>query len=332
MIPSSVHKVLLIAELDERDAPSPATLAAASLAASLAEDLECTWSTLAFCSAPCRHSSLRLMGCAEVFECSTSPAHGRLSEYLAPTACDLVRERQFEYVIGPSTSLGKDLLPRIAGCLDAAYIGDCSGFRREGSALSLLRTIHAGHIAVECRTASRNVVLAARTTAFDRIRLRSSPCPSVAVAFVEPMSSARHIEVVGLERPQAQRPALTEARIIVSGGSPLGACFFRVLGPLADQCQAALGATRTLCDLGHAPAHLQVGQTGKIVAPDLYFAIGISGSIQHVAGMRDSKVVVAINRDTHAPIFAFADFGMVGDLFELVPEITQAISRRSSGR
>lgn len=324
----SPSKILLIAELEELGTPSRATFTAASLAASLAKELSCMWSTLVFCRDPAMHSLLNVMGCTEVFECSIDPSHCRLAEYLAPTACKLVRERQIEYVVGPSTSLGKDLLPRVAGCLDAAYVGDCSGFRVEDGAPSFLRSIHAGHVSVECRSKSRSVVLAARETAFDPIRALHEPCPNVKVEFVTPKPSAGHIEVIGLERSHAGRPSLTEARVVVSGGSPLGASFFRVLAPLADQFNAALGATRALCDMGHAPAHLQVGQTGRVVAPDLYFAIGISGSVQHVAGMRDSKLVIAINRDTHAPIFAVADFGIVGDLFKLVPEITQAISRR----
>lgn len=324
-------KVLLVADQAQCGSPSAATLAAASLAATLANALDGTWSALEFCPDAARDgSSLGRTGCKEVYECKVASDQAMLSEYLAPTVCRVVSEHEFGYVVGPSTTFGRDLMPRVAGCLGAGYVGDCTGLRARDAEVTFLRATHAARVTAECRVSSPVAVVTAQSAAFDKLSLSHATCPSSVIPFVAPNVSAARVEVIELACAATKRPALGEAQVVVSGGRPLGKDFFDVLAPLADRFEAALGATRALCDMGHAPSHFQVGQTGAVVAPGLYFAIGLSGSVQHVAGMSRSKLVVAINSDPDAPIFAFADLGMVGDLFRLVPAITAAVANARS--
>lgn len=320
MTTSAPRNILVVA--DNSDRPSPALQRVASLAQHLASSRGGTWSLFTSQSDEAVWPELRCLGARELFACPVVESRRLLPEFLAPSICRLVRERAFDCILGPASSLGKDLLPRVAGSLDAPYVGDCIGVRVDGENACFLKPVYAGSAVVECWPQVSPVVVAVRSTEFGVAAPTHTHCPVVLVDVVEPNhGSAQSIELLGIELASSQRPDLAEARTVVSGGRLLGDRFFELLGPLADFYGAALGATRALCDSGHVPSNLQVGQTGRIVSPELYFAVGISGSIQHLAGMRSSRVVVAINCDPEAAIFAHADFGLVGDMWHAVPAL-----------
>ncbi|WP_418319942.1 electron transfer flavoprotein subunit alpha/FixB family protein [Piscinibacter sakaiensis] len=246
----------------------------------------------------------------------------QLAENLAALVVDQVRaDSSFTHVLAPATAFGKNVLPRIAALLDSSQISDVTAIE---SPDTFERPFYAGNAVARLKSSDKVKVLSIRTTAFDPVSATggSATVQSLAGGADLGLSQLAGREVVKLERPE-----LTAATIIVSGGRGLGAAdkFHAVLEPLADKLGAALGASRAAVDAGYAPNDYQVGQTGKIVAPQLYVAVGISGAIQHLAGMKDSKVIVAINKDAEAPIFQIADYGLVADLFVSVPELVSAL-------
>lgn len=222
----------------------------------------------------------------------------------------------------PSTANGKNIAPRVAAKLDVAQISDVLSVE---AADTFTRPMYAGNVIATVKTVDAKKVMTVRTTAFDAVAITGG---SAAVEVIPATTETGLSKFVSREIVKSDRPELTAAKIIVSGGRALGSAekFTEVLTPLADQLGAALGASRAAVDAGYAPNDLQVGQTGKIVAPQLYIAAGISGAIQHLAGMKDSKVIVAINKDPEAPIFSVADYGLVADLFEAVPEFVKALA------
>jgi len=226
----------------------------------------------------------------------------------------------FNYILAPATTFGKNFLPRVAAKLDVQQISDIISVE---DADTFKRPIYAGSCIATVKSTDSVKVITVRTTAFDASPMLDS---SVNVDVGDVVDSLNNSKFVSDEIAESDRPELTAADVIVSGGRALGSSEnFKIIEALADKLGAAVGASRAAVDAGYVPNDYQVGQTGKIVAPSLYIAIGISGAIQHLAGMKDSKVIVAINKDEDAPIFQVADYGLVGDLFEAVPELTDSV-------
>ncbi|HHX4052757.1 MAG: electron transfer flavoprotein subunit alpha/FixB family protein [Burkholderia contaminans] len=227
----------------------------------------------------------------------------------------------YAHIVAPATAYGKNIAPRIAAKLDVAQISEITAVI---SADTFERPIYAGNAIATVQSSDPVKVITVRATGFDPV---ASEGGGATVEKIEAAADAGKSRFVSREVTKLDRPELTSANIIVSGGRGLGSGenYTKVLEPLADKLQAALGASRAAVDAGYVPNDYQVGQTGKIVAPQLYIAVGISGAIQHLAGMKDSKVIVAINKDPEAPIFSVADYGVVGDLFTLVPEAAAAL-------
>ncbi|MDC7708209.1 electron transfer flavoprotein subunit alpha/FixB family protein [Vogesella indigofera] len=246
-------------------------------------------------------------------------AHG-LAENLAPLVVELAKG--YSHVLAPATSYGKNLLPRVAALLDVAQLSDIIAIE---SADTFVRPVYAGNVLATVQSSDSIKVITVRTTAFEA----AATGGAANVEAVATVSDAGLSSFVGQELTKSDRPELGAAKIIVSGGRALGSeeQFKAVIEPLADKLSAAVGASRAAVDAGYAPNDYQVGQTGKVVAPQLYVAVGISGAIQHLAGMKDSKVIVAINKDEEAPIFQVADYGIVGDLFTVVPELIAELSK-----
>ncbi|MDD3758505.1 MAG: FAD-binding protein [Advenella sp.] len=227
---------------------------------------------------------------------------------------------KYSHILFPATASGKNVAPRVAAKLDVAQISDIIAVE---SADVFQRPIYAGNAIATVECADAKKVITVRTTAFDAVAAEGG---SAAVQSVDAVADSGLSSFVGRDVAKSDRPELTAASIIVSGGRGMGSAEnFKILDPLADKLGAALGASRAAVDAGYAPNDWQVGQTGKIVAPQLYVAVGISGAIQHLAGMKDSKVIVAINKDAEAPIFGVADYGLVADLFTAVPELVGAL-------
>jgi electron transfer flavoprotein alpha subunit len=226
---------------------------------------------------------------------------------------------QFTHVLAPATGFGKNFMPRVAALLDVAQISDISGIE---SADTFVRPIYAGNVLATVQSKDKIKVITVRITAFDPATGEGS----AATENVAAVADSGLTQFKGQEVTKSARPELTAARVIVSGGRGMGnGENFKILEALADKLGAAVGASRAAVDSGFVTNDYQVGQTGKIVAPELYIAVGISGAIQHLAGMKDSKVIVAINKDAEAPIFSVANYWLVEDLFKAVPEMTAAL-------
>jgi electron transfer flavoprotein alpha subunit len=248
-----------------------------------------------------------------------------LGEFLAENVAALLLglSKNYSHVLAPATSNGKNVMPRVAALLDVQQISDICGIE---SADTFVRPIYAGNALATVKSKDPIKIITVRTTAFDAVAASGG---SASVESVSAPPDSGLSAFVSREVSKSERPELTAAKIIVSGGRGMasGENFKKVLEPLADKLGAAMGASRAAVDAGFVPNDWQVGQTGKIVAPDLYVAVGISGAIQHLAGMKDSRVIVAINKDEEAPIFQVADFGVVGDLFQLVPSLVDELKK-----
>jgi electron transfer flavoprotein alpha subunit len=265
-------------------------------------------------------AAAQIAGVAKVLHADA--AH--LGEFLAENVASLVvaLAKGYTHILAPATSNGKDVMPRAAALLDVQQISEIVAVE---SADTFVRPIYAGNALATVKSSDAIKVITVRTTGFDAVAATggNAPVESVAVPADSGLSA-----FVGREVQKTERPELTSARIVVSGGRGMGSGEnFKLLEPLADKLNAAMGASRAAVDAGFVPNDWQVGQTGKIVAPDLYVAVGISGAIQHLAGMKDSRVIVAINKDEEAPIFQVADYGIVGDLFQVVPQLIDELKK-----
>jgi electron transfer flavoprotein alpha subunit len=260
----------------------------------------------------------QIQGVAKVLHADAPQLAEQLGENIAAQV--LAVARNYSHLLFPATAHGKNVAPRVAALLDVAQISDAM---KVLSADTFERPIYAGNAIATVQSTDAIKVITVRTTGFDP----AAAGASVAIEKIDAVADSGLSSFVGSEIAKLDRPELTAAKIIVSGGRALGSAdkFNQVLEPLADKLGAALGASRAAVDAGYAPNDWQVGQTGKIVAPQLYIAAGISGAIQHLAGMKDSKVIVAINKDPEAPIFSIADYGLEADLFTAVPELVKAL-------
>ena len=266
-------------------------------------------------------AAAQIAGVAKVIHADAAGLEHGLAENVAAQV--LAIASNYSHILFPATAGGKNVAPRVAAKLDVAQISDIT---KVVSADTFERPIYAGNAIATVQSADAVKVITVRTTGFDAAATTGG---AAAVEATAAAADAGKSSYLGSEIAKSDRPELTAAKIIVSGGRALGSAekFNEVMTPLADKLGAALGASRAAVDAGYAPNDWQVGQTGKIVAPQLYVACGISGAIQHLAGMKDSKVIVAINKDPEAPIFSVADYGLEADLFTAVPELAAALDR-----
>jgi electron transfer flavoprotein alpha subunit len=309
--------VLLLAEHDNTTL-APATAKALTAARAFGGDIDIlvageTCGSVAGAAA-------KLDGVRKVLLAEAPHLSQRLAEEMANTILPLMKD--YSVLLAPSTTMGKNVLPRIAALLDVAQVSDIVEVKAPNV---FVRPIYAGNALETVETSDKIVVATVRTTAF----ASAGEGSAAAIETIAPAPAVSLSSFEGAEISASERPELTAARIVISGGRGMqsGENFKTLIEPVADRLGAAVGASRAAVDAGYMPNDHQVGQTGKVVAPELYIAVGISGAIQHLAGMKDSKVIVAINKDADAPIFQIADYGLVGDLFTVLPELDAELKK-----
>jgi len=307
--------ILLIAEHDNQSL-SDQTAKALSAAQKIGSDIDVLVAGNGAKSAA--DAAAKLAGVRKVLLAEAAELENRLAEPLAATIVSLAGN--YDTIVAPATTSGKNVMPRVAALLDVMQISEIV---EVVSADTFKRPIYAGNAIQTVQSADAKKVITVRTASFQA----APEGGSASVETVSPAANPGLSSFVENRLSGGERPELTSAKIIISGGRALGSSekFQEVILPVADKLGAAVGASRAAVDAGYAPNDWQVGQTGKVVAPDLYIAVGISGAIQHLAGMKDSKVIVAINKDEEAPIFQVADYGLVGDLFVVLPELEKAL-------
>ena len=311
----SYMKVLVIAEIHHQKL-APATLACCQAALQLADnyDLLIVGHDVADLAEQATSWSA-----AQTIHLADAPEYQhQLAENLSQLIVGLAE--QYQSILAPASTFGKNLLPRVAALLDVTMLSDISEIV---AADTFIRPIYAGNALAKVKLNAYKTVLTIRPTCFDKVATAGG---SAIINKIDRVIAAERVQFIELQASVSERPELNSAKVVVSGGRALkSAENFKLIEQLADKLQAAVGASRAAVDAGFVPNDYQVGQTGKVVAPDLYIAVGISGAIQHLAGMKDSKIIVAINKDPEAPIFKVADYGLVGDLFEILPELTAAL-------
>ena len=309
---------LVLAEHDNR-ALRPSTLNTVAAAAKLGGAI-----TVLVAGHGCRaaaEAAAKVKGVSKVLLAEAPHYEHHIAENVAPLVAKIAGA--FSHVLAPASTYGKNIMPRVAAALDVAQVSDISGIE---SPDTFVRPIYAGNAMATVRSSDKIKVITVRTTAFDAAPPEGGAAPIEAVEATPDAGLARFLRT---DSHKSERPELTTARIVISGGRGMQAAeHFKLLEEIADKLGAAVGASRAAVDAGFVPNDYQVGQTGKIVAPDLYIAVGISGAIQHLAGMKDSKVIVAINKDEEAPIFQVADYGLVADLFKALPELAAELDKR----
>ena len=308
--------VLVIAEHDNAEL-KPATLNTVAAAAQLGDvDILVAGEN---CNAVA-NTAAKIAGVGRVLKADASALKTGLAENVAPLIVQL--SSGYSHILAPATTNGKNIMPRVAALLDVAQI---SAITSVVSADTFVRPIYAGNAMATVQSADAIKIITVRTTGFDAAPAEGG---SAALEDVSNITDAALSSFAGQELTVSERPELTSAKVIISGGRGMQSGEnFPMLEEIADQLGAAVGASRAAVDAGFVPNDYQVGQTGKVVAPDLYIAVGISGAIQHLAGMKDSKVIVAINKDEEAPIFQVADYGLVADLFEAVPDLSAELNK-----
>lgn len=314
--------VLVVAELLEGEARK-STLCAVTAAKQIAEGTGGSFDILSIGDgASAAADQLKGYGAGKVLKAEIPG--GYTCEKYAATVADA--GKGYDVLVACASTYGKDLMPRVAAKLDAGVASDISGIGVEGGKLSYTRPMYAGNVFGTVEITSDKQVVTVRQSEFDAAEASGGES-SIEEVSVQSDPAADKVEFIGIEVVKTERPELTEADIVVSGGRALKSAenFTNVVEPLVDALGAAMGASRAACDAGYVAPELQVGQTGKVVAPKLYIAIGISGAIQHLAGMKGSKTIVAINKDKEAPIAQVADYFLVSDLFDAVPELTEAV-------
>jgi len=319
-------RVLVIAEHDNAGL-RPATLNTITAAAALGEV------TVLVAGSGCRpvaDAAAAVDGVATVLLADDGALEHPLAETLAPLIQGLVQDQTGDYghVLAPATTFGKNLLPRLAALLDVQQISEITAVI---DADTFVRPIYAGNAMATVKSADPVKVITVRTTAFEPAATGSGAGAIDDIGGVEGKGAGADLSAfVSQELTKSERPELTSAKIVISGGRGMqSGDNFHLLEAIADKLGAAVGASRAAVDAGFVPNDYQVGQTGKVVAPDLYIAVGISGAIQHLAGMKDSKVIVAINKDEDAPIFQVADYGLVADLFDVLPELSSELDKQA---
>jgi electron transfer flavoprotein alpha subunit len=314
--------VLVIAEHDNKSLKS-ATLHAVTAAAAIGGEIH-----LLVAGAGARavaEAGAKVKGVATVLLAEHASYENPVAEDL--TALVVPLAKGYSHLLAPASTFGKNLMPRVAALLDVAQISDIAGVV---SPDTFVRPIYAGNALATVQSSDPIKVMTVRSTAFPAAPAEGRSATIAEIAAPGPAGLSRF---AGAELARSERPELTSARVIISGGRGMqSGDNFKMLEAIADKLGAAVGASRAAVDAGFVPNDYQVGQTGKIVAPELYIAVGISGAIQHLAGMKDSKVIVAINKDEEAPIFQIADYGLVGDLFKIVPALEAELAKRTGGR
>jgi electron transfer flavoprotein alpha subunit len=310
-------RVLLIAEHDNAGL-KPATLNAVTAAKAIGGELVIL--VAGHNARPAAEAAAAIPGVAKVLLADDPAYANRLAENLAKLVVGLAGD--YTHILAAATSSGKNFMPRVSALLDSAQVSDISAVE---SPDTFVRTIYAGNALATVQSPDKIKVVTVRMTGFDPAPATGGSAP---IETVPASGEAGLSSFVGQELSKTERPELTSAKIVISGGRGMQSGEnFKLLEAVADKLHAAVGASRAAVDAGFVPNDYQVGQTGKVVAPDLYIAVGISGAIQHLAGMKDSKVIVAINKDEDAPIFQVADYGLVADLFQAVPELTKELSK-----
>ncbi len=312
-----MSNVLIIAEHDNRNL-GPATLATVTAASQLGGDVDLL--IAGHNAAGVAEAASRVTGVAKVLHADAPHYEHPTAEDLAALATEVARD--YSHVLAPASTFGKNFLPRVAAALDVGMVSDIVAVE---SADTFRRPIYAGNAIATVRSSDAIKVVSVRGTGFEPADSEGGSAP---VETVEAVPHSDVAEFVDEKLTESERPELTAAEVVISGGRGLGSGEnFALIERIADRLGAAIGASRAAVDAGFVPNDYQVGQTGKIVAPKLYIAVGISGAIQHLAGMKDAKVVVAINKDEEAPIFEVADYGLVADLFEALPELEAELDR-----
>jgi electron transfer flavoprotein alpha subunit len=294
----------------------PATLSAVNAAVQMDSDIHILVAGQNCAAAA--EAAAKVAGVSKVLVADAALYANALAEPLAALMVSIAEP--YGHIVAPATSIGKNVMPRVAALLDMAQISDISAVV---SPDTFVRPIYAGNAMATVQSKDAKKIVTVRGSSFDKAKAEGG---AGAIESVTPAADPGLSTFVSQSLSKSERPELTSARIVISGGRGMGSGEnFKLIEALADKLGAGVGASRAAVDAGFVPNDYQVGQTGKIVAPELYIAVGISGAIQHLAGMKDSKVIVAINKDPEAPIFQVADYGLVGDLFQIVPELTQSI-------